>query len=83
MQIAKTVDVAIAAETSGKIEEYQVEYIINAIANYRILPRQELESQSKNTKTNPTHNAENICQTNCFHHPRYRACKTNRRRWLL
>ena len=54
MRIAKAVNVAMAAEILGKIEEYQVEYIINAIANCCKLPREELESQSKNTKTNPT-----------------------------
>ena len=41
-----------AAETSGKIEEYQVEYIINAIANCCTLPRTKLELKSKNTETN-------------------------------
>lgn len=50
VRIAKAVDIAMAAEAPDKIEEYQVEYIINAIANCRTLPRVQLESQIKNTE---------------------------------
>ncbi len=39
MQIAKAVDIAMAVKTFGRIEEYPVEYIINAIATCCTLPR--------------------------------------------
>lgn len=39
LQISKAVNVAMAAKALGKIEEYQVEYIINAITNYCTLSR--------------------------------------------
>lgn len=52
MRIAKAVDTAMAAELPGKIERYQVEYIINAISKCRTLPRSHIESQPEDTGPN-------------------------------
>lgn len=42
--------IAMAVKVPSKIEKYQMEYIINLIANYCILLRVQLELQIKNTK---------------------------------
>lgn len=39
-------------ETPGKIEEHQIEYIINAIKHCRTLPRAQLEIHMKNADSN-------------------------------
>ena len=48
-QIAKAVDVAMAAEGPGKIEDHQIEHIINAIMGYRKLSKSQLHKQIRNT----------------------------------
>ena len=48
-RIAKTVDVAMAAEGPGEVEEHQIEHIINAILGYCTLSKSQLQKQKRNT----------------------------------
>ena len=48
-RIAKAVDVAMAAEGPGKVEDHQIEHIINAILGCRTLSKSQLQKQRRNT----------------------------------
>lgn len=48
-RIAKAVDVAMAAEGPGKVEDHEIEHIINAILGCRTLSKSQLQKQRGNT----------------------------------
>ncbi len=48
-RIAKAVDVAMAAEGPGKVEDHPIEHIIDAILGCRTLSKFQLQKQRRNT----------------------------------
>ncbi len=47
-RIAKAVDVTMAAEDPGKVEDHQIEHIINAILGFCTLSKSQLQKQRRN-----------------------------------